>query len=58
MDVAHPICGGDHIATSEGAARPVGRDMHGVVGDEAVHGWLKIRKMGLCGEPRERLDFQ
>ena len=47
MDVAHPICGGDHIATSEGAARPVGRDMHGVVGDEAVHGWLKIRKMGL-----------
>ena len=40
------------------AAHPVGRGMHGAVGDEAVHGWLKIRKMGLCGEPRERVDFQ
>ena len=39
VDAAHPICGGDHIATSEGAAHPVGRGMHGAVGDEVVHDW-------------------
>ncbi|RVW47776.1 hypothetical protein CK203_091766 [Vitis vinifera] len=38
MDAARPNCGDDHIATGKDAARPVGRGMHGAVGDEAVHG--------------------
>ena len=46
MDAARPNCGEDHIATGKDATRPVGRGMHGAVGDEAFYGWLKIRKMG------------
>nr|CAN75168.1 hypothetical protein VITISV_013080 [Vitis vinifera] len=37
VDAARPNCGDDHIATGKDVARPVGRDMHGAVGDEAVH---------------------
>ena len=47
MDAARPNCGGDLITTGKEAACPIGRGVHGGVGDEAVHGWLKIRKIGL-----------
>ena len=47
MDATRPNYGGDHITIGKEAACPIGCGVHGDVGDEAVHGWLKIRKIGL-----------